>query len=100
MGLFESIELASFGEQEACRFLQKNRFKIVERNYRVPEGEIDVVAQPWEAVGFRKQQRLKKAAGQYIRQHSLRGFEYRFDVISITLDEQHRAQIEWIQCAF
>lgn len=37
-------ELGQYGEDLACRFLIKNGYKIVERNFRKPWGEIDIIA--------------------------------------------------------
>ena len=120
-GLIRKLDLGSLGEEEACTYLKKQRWKIVARNFRVPEGEIDIISrrgklmifvevktrssavygQPWEAVGHRKRKRLKTAAGIYIHEHSLQGdLEFRFDVISITLDDALKPKLEWIQDAF
>jgi putative endonuclease len=38
-------ELGRLGEDIACNFLRKHKFKIVDRNYRKKCGEIDIVAQ-------------------------------------------------------
>lgn len=35
---------AKLGEDKACNFLQKKRFKIIERNFRKGYGEIDIIA--------------------------------------------------------
>ena len=119
-GITESFDLARLGEDEACSFLRKNLCKILERNYRTRAGEIDIVArlgkivifaevktrsatdyaQPWEAVGYRKRQKLKTTAKMYVQQHASRECEFRFDVISITFDDGLRPQIEWMQNAF
>jgi putative endonuclease len=118
--IINSIELSHFGEDTACRFLKKNGCKVIDRNFRVPGGEIDVVAksrdhvifvevktrfaanygEPWEAVGFRKRNRVKAAARAYIGQHRLRDTEFRFDIISITFNDSMQPQIEWLQNAF
>ncbi|HJZ11457.1 MAG TPA: YraN family protein [Acidobacteriota bacterium] len=116
----ESIDLCKFGEEEACKFLRKQRCKILERNYLTRRGEVDIIAQsgkivifvevktrsssayaaPWESVGFRKRERLRNAAKQYISEHILNGYEFRFDVISITLSDSVKPEIEWLQHAF
>ena len=36
--------LGSFGEGIACGFLSKKGYRIIERNYRKPWGEIDIIA--------------------------------------------------------
>ena len=37
-------ELGKLGEDLACQYLKKNGYKIIERNYRQPWGELDIVA--------------------------------------------------------
>ena len=37
-------ELGKWGEDIACRFLESHDFKILERNYFTPYGEIDIVS--------------------------------------------------------
>lgn len=118
--LITGTNLGTLGEEEACRFLRKKGFKILDRNYRAGSCEIDIVARdgklilfvevktrlsrdfasPWENVGYRKRKNLKSAARIYIQEHSSSGFEYRFDVISIVVNDALKAEIEWIQQAF
>lgn len=40
----EKSELGKLGEDLACRYLKKRGYKIIERNYWQPWGELDVVA--------------------------------------------------------
>ncbi|MDO8498326.1 MAG: YraN family protein [bacterium] len=40
------------GEDLACEYLKKQRYKILERNYRIRGGEIDIVAQDKEYLVF------------------------------------------------
>jgi len=116
----KELDVWHFGEESACRFLRKNGYKIVDRNYRTPQGEIDIIAgrkrillfvevrtrssnhfaQPWESVGHRKQKNLRSAAKMYIQEKAIFDAEFRFDVISITLTDAVKPQIEWIQNAF
>jgi putative endonuclease len=116
----ESIDLYKWGEEEAGKFLCKQGFKILQRNYSMRAGEVDIIAQsgkivifvevktrsssayaaPWESVGYRKRERLRRAAKQYIAEHTFRGYEFRFDVISITLSDSMKPEIEWLQQAF
>jgi len=37
-------EVGDWGEKQACLFLKRNGFTIVERNYHAVAGEIDIVA--------------------------------------------------------
>lgn len=38
-------ETGEFGESLACEFLMKGGYKIIDRNFRKPWGEIDIVAE-------------------------------------------------------
>lgn len=40
------------GEDIACEFLQRKGFRIVERNYRKPWGEIDIIAEKGNEIRF------------------------------------------------
>lgn len=90
------------GEDRAAAFLRLRGYKILERNYRVPQGEIDLIASkngsvvfvevktrrgraqgsPLEAVSPRKVGRLSAAAAVYLSGHPL-GKGCRFDVITL-----------------
>jgi putative endonuclease len=118
--LIKTFDLSQFGEDQASLFLKKQKLRIVDRNYCVRGGEIDIVAedkkflifvevktrsnshyaQPWENVAFKKRKNIKAAARAYVHQHKTDGKEIRFDVISIVLDDAMKPQIEWIQHAF
>jgi len=37
-------ELGAAGEEAACSFLRRRGYRIMDRNYRCPFGEIDVIA--------------------------------------------------------
>ncbi len=37
-------ELGNYGEDLACEYLVNNKYRIIERNYKKPWGEIDIVA--------------------------------------------------------
>lgn len=95
------------GEELACEFLKKKKYKILEINYANSIGEIDIITTdkntivfvevkfrqsavfglPMEAVDRRKQNKIRKTATVYLKQNSFFDKEIRFDVISI-LDEE------------
>ncbi len=104
-----TLECGNFGENEACKFLEKNGYKIVARNYRYSHYEIDVVAEDKESVVFvevktrtvdddgynrygrpsravdgAKQKRLIDAAYAYLRAHPSRK-RPRLDIIEVYL---------------
>ena len=113
-------QLGDQGEDLAAAALKKQGYKILERNYVTPLGEIDLVARqgktlvivevktrkslrfgsPQEAVSFAKQQRLRRLADYYVKQKRLgEDVLVRFDVVAIILGEDE-AQVEIIQEAF
>jgi putative endonuclease len=106
------------GEDLAARFLIKQGYRILERNYSTRTGEIDLIAMhdsvvvfvevktrtndafgaPELAVTPRKQQRMVKAALGYIRYNKLHQVPCRFDVVAITTAAKQA--VEHIQNAF
>jgi len=45
-------EVGRLGEEIAAQFLQKKGFKVIDRNYRKPWGEIDIIAEKGNSVRF------------------------------------------------
>ncbi len=109
------------GESEAERYLKKNGFKIVERNFSCRSGEIDIMAEkkgelhfievktrrslrygdPLEAITPWKQQRMFRAAHYYLHLHPWRQKSARcFSVMSIYNPDNEQAKIEFIPNAF
>lgn len=104
------------GENAACEYLKKQGYKIVERNYSCPAGEIDVIAkdrdavvfievktrngtdfgQPEESVTVQKRRKILLTARYWISAHArdLKG-GCRFDVIAVL-----RGEIRHIKNAF
>lgn len=94
------------GEDAACAELILQGFDIVERNWRVREGEVDVIArrgdllvfaevksrttttfgEPEESVTPAKTRKLRSLAAQYLATGSGHG-QVRFDVIAVMLDQ-------------
>ena len=99
----EKRRLGFWGETRACRFLKKRGFKIVERNFRCPFGEVDIVAEkggvtafievktrtsdyfgaPNEAVDERRKQRYRNAVRFYYANRQI-DCTVRFDIIEVT----------------
>ena len=93
------------GELDAARYLQKNGYKILTRNYRTQVGEVDIVARerdtivfvevkarrsgfyghPKSAVTPQKQRRISMAALHYLKAMQLSEAKARFDVVAIRL---------------
>jgi putative endonuclease len=45
-------EVGRIGEEIASKFLERKGFRIIERNYRKPWGEIDIIAEKSNSVRF------------------------------------------------
>jgi len=91
------------GENQAAIFLRLKGYKILVQNFRVPQGEIDIVAQqgetlifvevktrrtkaqgtPLEAVSPHKVRRLSAAAACYLAQFKDAIHSSRFDVVTL-----------------
>jgi putative endonuclease len=112
-------QTGALGEEIAAAYLQKRGYRILEKNYRCPFGEIDVIARdggqivfvevksrrnerygsPQSAVGKKKQEKISMIAQYYLKEKRLYGRQARFDVLAVRLfSEGHR--IELIRNAF
>lgn len=112
--------LGQEGEEAAAAFLKSKGLKILERNFRIRGGEIDIVARDGstvcftevktrrsstygpvqESVSFFKKNRLIKAGLFYVAKYNLTDTNVRFDVVCVTFARDGRPQIEWLQNVF
>lgn len=110
--------LGKEGEELALKFLKKNGYRILEKNYRTVFGEIDIIARdkdiivfievktraddsfgnPFEAVTYKKREKIRKVALCYLKKIRKEP-PSRFDVLSINI-EDGKKQIEHIKDAF
>lgn len=99
----ENYAKGKYGEALAEKFLLKQKYKIIERNYRNKIGEIDLIAKddtvlvfvevkfrssavfglPREAVNAHKIQKIQNAALLFLQEKGLENQEIRFDVVDI-----------------
>ena len=102
-------EIGNLGEDLAIKYLKQKNFLILDKNYIIYGGEIDVVAQdpdtreivfvevktrsstdyawPEEAINQKKKQHLNKTAYQYMTDnYANTEWHYRFDAVSIELN--------------
>lgn len=116
----ERLSLGRWGEDEAARYLRGRGLKILERNFRTPVGEIDLVARegktlvfvevktrrgelfgtPQEAVGRTKQRQIVRAAQWYLGDGRGKGLQPRFDVVAVRQRPGGVAELEHIPDAF
>lgn len=113
--------LGDRGERAAVRYLKKQGFRIIAKQYRNSYGEVDIIAQdgkatvfvevktrtstndgqPFEAVDLRKQEKITRIALAWLKQHDRLEQPARFDVVSILWpDERGEPQIQHFRNAF
>jgi len=118
--ILQKRELGKRGENIAVKFLREKGYKIIERNYRCPMGEVDIVAKdkkalvfveiktrtstnfglPEEAISYRKRQHLSKIASFYLLYYKIKEINCRFDVVSILINKNKIKDIHLIKNAF
>jgi putative endonuclease len=106
-------------EAVAARFLKRQRYKILETNYRTRQGEIDIIARDGDTIAFievkarmsdhfgnpkgavtiQKQRKISMAALHYLKATKQSEAKARFDVVSISSRTDPPA-IEIIKNAF
>lgn len=121
----KKIKLGAKGEALAVKHLKELGYRIVERNFRVRAGEIDIIAEqegtlvfvevktrtdtrfgpPFESITASKKSHLSKAALEYMNRHDCHNIPARFDIISILFETNKSekttdARIEIIRNAF
>ena len=115
-----SKRLGERGEDAAAAYLERIGLTVVERNWRCPSGEIDIVAldedvlvlcevktrkgvskgTPEESVTPAKQKRYKRLASAYVQFAALEPVEMRFDVITLLVLAEDRALLRHHRAAF
>ncbi|MCC8169758.1 MAG: YraN family protein [Oscillospiraceae bacterium] len=98
--------IGDFGEDAAAEYLEENGYEILERNFRLKCGEIDIIAEkdgctvfvevktrkgtcfgnPCEYVDKHKQERIRKTALCYVKSLET---DMRFDVIEVIYKNAH-----------
>ncbi|NIQ15190.1 MAG: YraN family protein [Candidatus Dadabacteria bacterium] len=105
----DSRQKGKKGEDLACKYLKKDKYKILEKNFRCKQGEIDMIAEDRagvlcfieikarsredygsaiEAVTPSKQKKLLATAFIYLENKKIRSKDMRFDIVSIDLNTQ------------
>ena len=108
------------GEKLAKDFLKRRGYRILETNYRCPEGEIDIVAKhkdslvfvevraktslgfgsPEESITPAKQEKMRAAAFHYRQAHNNLPSLWRIDVVAVELNQKGEpSRIELIENA-
>jgi putative endonuclease len=113
-------EVGRSGEDAAAAWYEAEGYAVLDRNWRVREGELDLVVRgagtiafcevktrrgdafgaPAEAVTVRKQQRLRLLAGRWLADHGTTGSTLRFDVAEVRPDGRGSWLVDVLTNAF
>lgn len=105
------------GERLAAEYLERMGFRILDRNYRCAEGELDIVAAerrvlvacevktrsgvafgaPIEAISRRKLARIRKLAVRWVIAHGVIFDELRVDVIGVLRSPSGQVELEHVR---
>jgi len=109
------------GETLACRYLKRNGYKVLYRNFRGRSGgEIDVVCRdndtlvfievktrgredfgrPVEAVDREKRKRISRGALAWLRMLDNPDILFRFDVVEVIMVDDAKPRVELVRNAF
>lgn len=117
---YEPHALGKSGEEVALQYLEKKKYKIIARSFRMFRGEIDIIAYdrkilvfvevkarksrdfgaPEESVTPNKQRQIRKIANGFLAKNNLQNVECRFDVISLLFADNVGYSIHHIKSAF
>lgn len=98
------VSIGKSQESKAVIYLKKRKYVILERNYRTPFGEIDIIArdkgylvfievkyrsnkkygEPEDAIDFRKKIHIVKSALFYLKKNEKIDSPFRFDVLALS----------------
>lgn len=116
----ENRIIGALGEEKAGRFLKRNGYRILAKNFRTRLGEIDVVAShkdfivfieiktrvtsslgpPYLSVTRAKKRHVVLCALAYLKRHNLIDSNWRIDIVSVKLDKEYNVEnIEIIENA-
>jgi putative endonuclease len=109
--------LGKRGEQVAIEYLARAGLRVLDRNWRCAEGEIDIVAAerrvlvicevktrsstrygtPLEAITRSKRARLRRLAIRWLVAHGVLFDEVRIDVVGVLCDQAGRCTVEHVR---
>lgn len=109
------IELGTRGEEIVAAHLQNLGARIIAKNWRIKDGEIDLVARvngtlifvevktrsshryghPLEAIDLRKAHRLQRLALAWIASHDQWGADYRIDCAAVDFSDRLNPVIDY-----
>jgi putative endonuclease len=110
-------DLGRDGERVAAEYLERAGLRILDRNWRCADGEIDIVAaerqvmvvcevktrsggqfgSPLEAITRTKRTRLRRLASRWLVAHGVLFDEVRIDVVGLVLNASGNYEIEHVR---
>jgi putative endonuclease len=109
-------QTGAIGEEAVVQFLLSKNTEIVERNWRIREGEIDIIAlgaggvfsfievktrrteafgHPLEAINPEKAYRMQRLALAWLATHGCFGCDYQIDVAAVLLSSDGKYTIDY-----
>lgn len=113
--------MGDWGEKIAKEYFKKQGYKIIKQNFTNRMGEIDLIVKeknqiifvevktrtnqnfgyPEESIDFRKQNKIRMTAQNYLFKEKIFSENYRFDVIGVEINQlTKKATIKHIKAAF
>lgn len=118
---FFKRNIGKAGENAACKYLKRQGYKILVRNYVCPSGEIDVIchhedsiivfvevkalsddaeADPEGNITSAKRRKIERVARTWLAAHNHPECAYRFDAVGVVLSPKGKPKIRHIVEAF
>ena len=107
--MYKKQSIGKFGEDISCKYLKKNGYNVIERNFNCIQGEIDIIAFdiikkeivfievktrtnfnygfPSDSVNKNKMSHMKRSIEYYVYKRKLENFYMRIDVIEVILNK-------------
>ena len=106
----------AFGESKAAEFIEKRGDEILDRNWRIREGEVDLISlsadgifhfievktrsslafgHPFEAINRDKAHRMQRLALAWLATHGCLGCDYAIEVVAILLASDGSHTLEY-----
>jgi len=110
-------QLGQLGEMIAARYLELRGYRVIERNWRNAQGEIDLIVahgdaviavevktrsgrlfgHPFESITIKKIRRLRGLLAAWCSEHNTKASHIRLDAIAIVREPGRRTAIEHIK---
>ena len=108
--------IGALGEEAVAQYLIERDCEVIERNWRIREGEIDIVAlnptgifsfvevktrssvafgHPFEAINRNKAHRMQRLALAWLATHGCLGCDYQIDGAAVLVEPDGRLSIEY-----